>query len=135
MVANPAQAIAAVHRAVLLDATHNWSFLLEEITAIAGITGAVSGTGTRNDPWRVSLAAPGIIDIELAAWNAQTSGVATDPQKLRLGLRASVAQGSLDVLVAVRVAGIRSAADGLGHGFADGRPGSACRDPAHPNHS
>ena len=95
MVANPAQAIAAVHRAVLLDATHNWSFLLQEITAIAGITGAVSGTGTRGDPWRVSLAAPAIIDIELAAWNAQTGVVATDPQKLRLGLRASVAQGSL----------------------------------------
>ena len=96
MVANPAQAIGAFHRSVLLDATHNWSFLLEEITALAGITNAVSGSGTRNDPWRVSLATPGnLIDIELAAWNAQTSGVSTDPQKLRLGLRAAAAQGSL----------------------------------------
>ena len=32
----------------------------------------------------------------MAAWNAQTSGVATDPQKLRLGLRAAVAQGSVN---------------------------------------
>jgi len=96
MVANPAQAIGAFHRGVLLDATHNWSFLLEEITALAGIANPVSGSGTRNDPWRVSLAAPGnLIDIELAAWNAQTSGVSSDPQKLRLGLRAAVAQGSL----------------------------------------
>lgn len=93
MVANPAQAIGAFHRSVLLDATHNWSFLLEEITALAGITNSVSGSGTRNDPWRVSLAAPGgAIDIELAAWNAQTSGVANDPQKLRLGLRAGIPQ-------------------------------------------
>ena len=93
MVANPAQAIGAFHRSVLLDGTHNWSFLLEEITALAGIASSVSGSGTRNDPWRVSLAAPGgAIDIELAAWNAQTSGVATDPQKLRLGLRAAIPQ-------------------------------------------
>ncbi len=81
---------------MLLDATHNWSFLLEEITGLAGIAGAVAGSGTRNDPWRVSLAAPGILDVELAAWNAQTSGVASDPQKLRLGLRAAVAQGSVN---------------------------------------
>lgn len=96
LVANPAQAIGAFHRSVLLDATHNWSFLLEEITGLAGIAGAVAGSGTRNDPWRVSLAAPGILDVELAAWNAQTSGVASDPQKLRLGLRAAVVQGSVN---------------------------------------
>lgn len=88
MVANPAAAIAAVHRAVLLDAVHNWSFMLEEIAEIAGLAGGVSGTGTRNDPWVVEIAEAGPIQIQLAAWNDQTSGVATDPQKLRIGLRA-----------------------------------------------
>ncbi len=95
LVANPAGAFAAVHRAVLLDSTHNWSHMLEEIAAIAGLAGGVSGTGTRNDPWVVSLAAPGILNVELAAWNDQSSGVATDPQKLRIGLRAAVSQPPL----------------------------------------
>jgi hypothetical protein len=96
LVANPARAIAAVHRAVLLDPAHNWSHMLEELAAIAGLTGAVSGTGTRSDPWVIGLtAAAGVIDVELAAWNDQSSGVATDPQELRIGLRAAVSQPPL----------------------------------------
>jgi hypothetical protein len=95
LVANPARAIATLHRAVLLDPTHNWSFMLQEIAALAGLAGTVSGTGTRNDPWRVSLAAPASIDLELAGWNDQSSGVATDPQKLRIGLRAAYSQAPL----------------------------------------
>jgi hypothetical protein len=87
LVANPAKAIAAFHRTVLLDATHNWSFLLPEAAGLAGLGGAVSGTGTEADPWSVSLGAVGPVNLELAAWNAQRSGNTADPQQLRLGLR------------------------------------------------
>jgi hypothetical protein len=97
LVSNPAHAIALFHRAVLLDSTHSWSYLLEEIGGLIGITTAVTGTGTRSDPWVLSLAPPSTFHIEVAAWNDQTSGVATDPQKLRLGLRASFSQAPVDL--------------------------------------
>ena len=89
LLAHPTLAIAAVHRAALIDATHSWSFLLAEVAALLGVDGPVSGSGTQVDPWRVTVA-PGAIAVELAAWNAQTSHVASDPQQLRLGLRASI---------------------------------------------
>jgi large repetitive protein len=95
--ANPAQEIGAVHRAVLLDNAHPWSHMLEEIGGLVGITSAVTGTGTRTDPWVLELAPPSTFHIEIAAWNEQTSGVATDPQKLRIGLRASFSQSPVDI--------------------------------------
>ena len=88
-VSNPMTAIAAAHRAALLDATHNWGFMLAEAAALAGLGGATSGTGTPADPWRVSLATQGPLDLSVAAWNAQTAP-GGDPL-LRLGLRASAA--------------------------------------------
>ncbi|HEY1986688.1 MAG TPA: DUF6603 domain-containing protein [Terracidiphilus sp.] len=97
LVSNPARAIAAVHRSVLLDAAHPWSHMLEEIGGLIGITTPVAGTGTRSDPWVLELAPPSTFHIEIAAWNEQTSGVATDPQKLRVGLRASFSQSPVDV--------------------------------------
>ena len=95
--ANPAQEIGAVHRAVLLDNAHPWSHMLEEIGGLVGIATPVTGTGTRTDPWVVELAPPSTFHIEIAAWNDQTSGVATDPQKLRVGLRASFSQSPVDI--------------------------------------
>ncbi len=86
-VSNPVKAIGAAHRAALLDPTHNWGFMLSEAAALAGLSGAVSGTGTPADPWRVSLASQGPLDLSLAAWNTQTTPAA-DPL-LRVGLRAS----------------------------------------------
>lgn len=97
LVSNPARAIAAVHRAVLLDSAHPWSHMLEEVGGLIGITAAVTGTGTRTDPWVLELAPPSTFHIEVAAWNDQTSGVATDPQKLRLGLRASFSQLPVEI--------------------------------------
>jgi hypothetical protein len=88
-VSNPLAAIAKIHRAALLDATHNWGFLLSEITALIGVPGAVTGTGTASDPWQVSLASAGPLQLGVAAWNAQTVP-AGDPL-LRIGLRASAA--------------------------------------------
>lgn len=96
MVANPAGAIAAVHRAVLLDTAHPWTHMLEEIGGLVGITSAVSGSGTRENPWVLELAPPSTFRMELAAWNEQRSGVATDPQKLRVGLRASYSQAPIN---------------------------------------
>jgi hypothetical protein len=93
---NPGSAIAALHRAVLLDGVHNWSFMLEEVGGLVGIATPVTGAGTRSNPWVLSLAASAGFDIEIAAWNDQTSGVATDPQQLRLGLRAHLAQAPFD---------------------------------------
>ncbi|HEY1502139.1 MAG TPA: DUF6603 domain-containing protein [Acidobacteriaceae bacterium] len=95
--ANPALEMGAVHRAILLDAAHPWSHMLEEIGGLVGITTPVTGTGTRSDPWVLELAPPSTFHIEIAAWNDQTSGVVTDPQKLRIGLRASFAQAPVEV--------------------------------------
>jgi len=89
LLSNPARAIAAVHRAALLDVTHSWSFLLAEIASLAGVTDPVTGSGKVEDPWRVVLESD-VVSIELAAWNAQQSGKAADPQQLRLGLRLSI---------------------------------------------
>ncbi|HEY3705718.1 MAG TPA: hypothetical protein VGL22_11690, partial [Terracidiphilus sp.] len=97
MVSNPARAIGAFHRALLLDGAHSWSHLLEEIGGLVGIATAVTGAGTRNDPWVLELAPASGFHVEIAAWNDQGSGVASDPQKLRLGLRASFAQAPFDV--------------------------------------
>lgn len=87
LVSNPAAAFGQYHREVLLDATNNWGFIFADI---AGLVGAapVTGTGTAADPWVAPLAAPiGPLTLELAAWNAQTTPGAAQPQLLRVGLR------------------------------------------------
>jgi large repetitive protein len=90
LVANPARAVAAYHRGVLLDSTTPWSAILGELARLLSLNPTIQGTGTPTDPWRVVLEAQGALEISLCAWNAQTSGVATDPQQLRLGLGAMV---------------------------------------------
>jgi hypothetical protein len=90
LISNPGKAISAVHRSALLDATHNWSALFREIAGLLGLAGAVSGAGTMADPWIVALA-PGILSVDLAAWNAESSHGAADTQQLRIGLRARAA--------------------------------------------
>jgi hypothetical protein len=94
LAANPARAIAALHRSVLLDG-QRWMFMLSEIAGLIGLPGKISGTGVPSDPWRVAIGPAGPMALEIAAWNAQTSGVATDPQKLRLGLLASSASAPI----------------------------------------
>ena len=91
LASNPAAAIGAFHRSVLLDAAHNWSFLLAEVGGLLGIGGAADGTGTLEDPWRLAIASAGPVEVQLTAWNAQGSGNAADPQRLRIGLRAAAA--------------------------------------------
>jgi hypothetical protein len=94
LVSDPPRAIAAFHREVLLDATHNWGFLLGEAAALIGINTPVAGTGTFDDPWRVTLAPAGPLNLELTAWNAQTNPAAA--QQLRLSLRASAIAAPLE---------------------------------------
>jgi large repetitive protein len=94
LVANPARAVGAFHREVLLDG-QRWMFLLGEVAGLLGLPSSISGTGTQSDPWLVSIASSGPLTINLAAWNAQTSGIATDPQLLRLGVRAVAANAPL----------------------------------------
>jgi hypothetical protein len=88
LVADPAAAIGAYHREVLLDHTNNWEFLFVDAAGLLGIASPPSGSGTAADPWRVPIAAAGgALQLELAAWNAQTSADPGQPQQLRLGLR------------------------------------------------
>ena len=47
---DPAKAIGRFHRGLLLDATHNWSFMLQEVAALLGLGGAIAGAGTSADP-------------------------------------------------------------------------------------
>jgi hypothetical protein len=113
LVANPARAIGAFHRAVLLDG-QSWSMMLGQIAALLGLPTATSGTGTPSDPWIAPIASSGPWTLNLAAWNAQTSGVATDPQKLRLGLRAVVASAPLTVSLTSELLGFDLPASGAG---------------------
>ena len=86
LVSNPTRAIAAVHRAALLDPTHSWAFLFAEVVGLLGIDAPVSGSGKQADPWVVPLAADNFT-LEMAAWNARAGSNATETQQLRIGLR------------------------------------------------
>jgi large repetitive protein len=89
LVSNPAAAIGKVHRDSLASGTHPWGGMFAEVAGLLGIASPVTGAGTLKNPWSVPLGAPGPLTLALTAWNAQTSGVATDPQLLRIGIRLS----------------------------------------------
>jgi large repetitive protein len=88
VVSNPMGAIATLHRNALLDTAHPWSIYLSEVAALLSLPTTVTGSGTLADPWTVPLASSGGLSLSVAAWNAQTSGNAADPQLLRLGIQA-----------------------------------------------
>lgn len=98
LVSNPSRAISAVHRQRLINSKnnspHDWQPMLEEIAALLEL-GSVVGVGTQEDPWRVGIGPASTINVELAAWNAQTSNDPDVPQLLRLGLRASMSSAPL----------------------------------------
>lgn len=116
LVSDPLGAFAAYHRAVLLHPAFGWNFLFREIIELLpGVAAAVSGAGTPDDPWRIPLGTPlGPLELQLVAWNAQTSGVAGDEQRLRLGLRlaASVAPVSFTWLAEVLAFDLPAAGSG-----------------------
>ena len=74
-------------RQALLSTTHPWSIYFQEITGLLGLPGPVSGAGTAANPWVADISTAGPLSVRLAAWNAQNSGNATDPQLLRLCLQ------------------------------------------------
>lgn len=85
-VVNPTRAIGAYHRAVLADADR-WSLLMRELGELLGVGGVVSGTGTRAQPWSVTIAAPGAgPSLQLAVSHGALAGAPTT-QELSLGLR------------------------------------------------
>ncbi len=86
---NPTRAIAAVHRDALGSAQHDWGHLFGELAAIFGVDGPVRGAGTPEDPWRVTLAEGGLVELELAGWNAADRDTPAGTELLRLGFRAS----------------------------------------------
>ena len=88
LVTNPLGAITTVYRLALTSAAHPWKNYLGELAALLSLPTTIGGSGTPADPWTVSLASSGPLSLSLAAWNAQTSGDAADPQLLRLGIRA-----------------------------------------------
>jgi hypothetical protein len=92
LVSAPTREIARVHRAVLTDPTRGWKHMLEALAALLGLTGAASGTGTEDDPWRVEIATAGPIELDLAAWTRSE-----EPAPLRIGLRAGATPGPLTV--------------------------------------
>ena len=94
LVSHPTSAIASLQRQALLSTTHPWSIYLNEIAGLLGLTGAVAGSGTPTQPWTWSIASSGPLTVQLAAWNAQTSGNASDPQQLRIALQLAAASAS-----------------------------------------
>ena len=86
LASNPTRAIAAVHRAVLGDAAHDWSHMLRELALLLGLPGPVTGAGTAADPWRAEIAADAGARLDLAAWNARDASTPAGEQRLRLGL-------------------------------------------------
>lgn len=84
--ASPSRAIAETHRSAL--AAGAWKPMFTTLARLVGLAGAVAGTGSAADPWRLDLglgldAEPA---IELVAWNARSGA---GPELLRIGLRAA----------------------------------------------
>ena len=59
LVSAPTKEIARVHRTVLLDPARGWAHMLGELARLIGLDPTVSGTGTVDDPWAVTLASRG----------------------------------------------------------------------------
>ncbi|QGN31643.1 alpha/beta hydrolase [Microlunatus sp. Gsoil 973] len=110
----PTVALGSLHRAVLADADHPWSHMLEQIALLVGLTPDVTGLGAATDPWITPIATAGPVSLSLAAWNARTD---TDPaglQRLRLGLSAGAVQGSYEAGLLVELLAVDLPAAGTG---------------------
>ena len=96
LISAPTRELARLHRQLLLDATRGWQHMLGELAALLGFADSIAGTGTVDDPWRVSLAdaGGGGVTLDLVAWNP-TADRAGAPG-LRVGLGAHAAHPPLD---------------------------------------
>jgi hypothetical protein len=95
LVTRPTTAIAALHRGALVSTTHTWQNYFAELVALLSLPGSITGNGTAAQPWAATITNAGALALELAAWNAQTSGNASDPQQLRIGLRLTVSSAAM----------------------------------------
>jgi hypothetical protein len=82
----PTRELARVHRARLLDPAHSWAPMLAELAGLLGLSGAVAGSGTAADPWRVTVGQAAPLELELAAWTEASA----DGPVLHLGPRVAV---------------------------------------------
>ncbi len=87
----PTLALGGLHRDVLADADHPWSHVLAALGTLLGLDASVTGTGTPDDPWLLTIAEAGPAHLGLAAWNARDAQTPADEQRLRLGLVAEAA--------------------------------------------
>ena len=90
--AHPLAEIASVHRRVLASpAPNDWGVMLGQLGSLLGVATSPEGSGTPDDPWRVTMASQGALAFGLAAWNDP----AGPTDRLRIGLRAGVDTGPL----------------------------------------
>ena len=105
----PTRTLGELHRAMLLDATNHWGFLLDELRRLFGLPGAVSGSGTPDAPWFVPLASTPVLAVGIAAWNDTP---AAPVARLRIGLRAQMASAPWQLAWRSDVLGFDIAANG-----------------------
>ena len=72
----------------------------------------MSGAGTPASPWTAAISSAGPITASLAAWNAQTSANAADPQQLRIGLLLAVAAAPVQATLSAELFGVDLQASG-----------------------
>ncbi|HEY6481280.1 MAG TPA: DUF6603 domain-containing protein, partial [Streptosporangiaceae bacterium] len=111
---HPTTTIAALHRGALLSAAHPWTAYFAELAALIGLTGPVTGSGTAAAPWSALITDAGPLTLSLVAWNAQSSGVAADPQRLRIGVQLAAASSPASAAVTAELLGFDLPAAGPG---------------------
>ena len=111
LLTHPTRAIATLHRAALLSQTHPWKIYFDELALLLNAT-ATAGSGTEADPWTATLVAAAPAELQLVAWNAQTSTAASDPQELRIALRIAMTSGPISGAVAIDLFGADFGVDG-----------------------
>ncbi|MEO7040098.1 MAG: hypothetical protein ABI446_12540, partial [Gemmatimonadaceae bacterium] len=111
LLTHPTRAIAALHRAALLSTAHPWKSYFDELAKLLSIS-STSGTGTEADPWSASIAGTSAAELQLVAWNAQSSHTASATQQLRIGLRIAAAETPLSGALTIDLLGADLAADG-----------------------
>ncbi|MBK7820666.1 MAG: hypothetical protein IPJ61_06225 [Tessaracoccus sp.] len=110
----PTAALGALHREILADPAHPWSHLLAQVALLVGLTPAVEGGGTADDPWATPIATEGPLSLALAAWNARADDDPAGLQRLRLGLLAQATQGAFDGRLLIELLAIDLPASGQG---------------------
>ncbi len=112
LAANPTRAFATVHRNALLSSTHPWSNYFSELTALLGLPGQLSGSGSSSAPWTATIASSGALTLSLAAWNAQSSANPAEAQQLRIGLLLATGSGPVEASLSAELFGVDLQASG-----------------------